>query len=149
MLKEIWDAQFKLNDRVFSHGYYRDFFTDLCDHLSYDDEDSRVEWLLNFNRALIHESVELEDSTPWKWWKGGSVTDWDNVKIELIDMLHFLISMMQVAGMSPQEVYELYMKKNNLNHHRQDVGYDENYKKEKDGVEDNKRMDEILGGKNG
>jgi len=41
----------------------------MCDHSNQDEvyENLRVQWLLNYNRAQIHESIELEDSLPWKW----------------------------------------------------------------------------------
>ena len=42
----------------------------------------------DFKLASVLEMAELVESTPWKWWKGGSADLW-NVKIELIDMLHF------------------------------------------------------------
>ncbi len=45
----------------------------------------------DFKLASVLEFVELIESTPWKWWKGGSTDHW-NVKIELIDALHFLTS---------------------------------------------------------
>lgn len=45
----------------------------------------------DFKLAAVLEMAELVESTPWKWWKGGSADLW-NVKIELIDMLHFMAS---------------------------------------------------------
>lgn len=45
----------------------------------------------DFKLAAVLEMAELIESTPWKWWKGGTADLW-NVKIELIDMLHFLTS---------------------------------------------------------
>lgn len=42
--------------------------------------------------AIITECAEAIESTPWKWWKGGGVTDIDNLKVEAIDLLHFIIS---------------------------------------------------------
>ncbi len=45
----------------------------------------------DFKLASILEMAEMIESTPWKWWKGGNADLW-NIKIELIDMLHFMIS---------------------------------------------------------
>ena len=54
-------------------------------------------------------------------------------------MLHFWVSMCTVAGIDADDVIDLYLKKNKLNHKRQDEGYKEgNYAKVVDGVEDNK-----------
>ncbi len=41
--------------------------------------------------AIITECAETIDSTAWKWWKAGS-EDIDNLKVEAIDLLHFIIS---------------------------------------------------------
>jgi len=46
---------------------------------------------LNWNSAIIAESGELLDSLGYKWWKK-QVPDMDNVKVEAIDLLHFVIS---------------------------------------------------------
>ena len=45
----------------------------------------------NWNSAIIAESGELLDSLGYKWWKK-QVPDMDNVKVEAIDLLHFVIS---------------------------------------------------------
>lgn len=42
--------------------------------------------------AIITECAEAIESTPWKWWKAGGVADIDNLKVEAIDLLHFIIS---------------------------------------------------------
>ena len=46
---------------------------------------------LDWNSAIIAESGELLDSLGYKWWKK-QVPDMDNVKVEAIDLLHFVIS---------------------------------------------------------
>ena len=46
---------------------------------------------LNWNSAIIVESGELLDSLGFKWWKKQQ-PDMDNVKVEAIDLLHFVIS---------------------------------------------------------
>lgn len=52
---------------------------------------------VDYKLASILEMAELIESTPWKWWKGGSADLW-NVKIEAIDMLHFLSSNIKLNG---------------------------------------------------
>ena len=43
--------------------------------------------------AVTMESTELMDSYPWKWWKNvNAAPDFKNVKIELVDILHFSLS---------------------------------------------------------
>ncbi|KAG5486713.1 hypothetical protein LSCM1_07967 [Leishmania martiniquensis] len=47
----------------------------------------------NWALAITMESAELLDSYPWKWWKNVNATpDLANVKIELVDILHFSLS---------------------------------------------------------
>ena len=45
----------------------------------------------NWNSAIIAESGELLDSLGYKWWKKQE-PDMENVKVEAIDLLHFVIS---------------------------------------------------------
>jgi dimeric dUTPase (all-alpha-NTP-PPase superfamily) len=40
-----------------------------------------------------------------------------------VDLFHFLISLAQVMGMTAEDVHEAYLKKNKVNHNRQDSGY--------------------------
>ncbi|MDK2062749.1 dUTP diphosphatase [Aliarcobacter butzleri] len=46
---------------------------------------------LNWNSAIIAESGKLLDSLGYKWWKK-QIPDMENVKVEAIDLLHFVIS---------------------------------------------------------
>ena len=46
----------------------------------------------DFIRAAWIECAELVDSLPWKWWKK-QTPDMDNVKIEVVDIWHFLLSL--------------------------------------------------------
>jgi len=40
-----------------------------------------------------------------------------------VDLFHFLISAAQVMGMSAEDVFEAYLKKNRVNFQRQETGY--------------------------
>jgi len=147
LLQEIFEKQYQLNKRILKDRHGIDYDR-LCDHKNQDaeTEKERVEWLLHYNRAQIHESIELEDSVPWKWWKDAEPVDWQNIAIELIDELHFWVSKCQLAGLDAEKLAELYHKKNQLNQLRQDRGYGSTYQKvDERGIEDNKRLDELLG----
>jgi len=146
ILKVIFDKQYELNKRILKERHGLDY-DQLCDQAKDDLEirKQRIEWILNYNRAQIHESIELEDSLPWKWWKDMDEIDWENIRVELIDELHFWVSKCQLVGLNPQSLAELYLKKNKLNQVRQDKGYGSTYSKyDENGIEDNKRMDELL-----
>lgn len=110
ILKEIFDNQRKLNERIDPE----------INNLKTPEE--KRKWVLNMLLALDMEKCEAIDSLNWKWWKKGE-DNIDNLKVELVDMLHFLVSACQIVGMDENDVYDLYQKKNNLNHKRQNEGY--------------------------
>ena len=89
----------------------------------------RFLWRRTCNRcpteSTQQELAELTDSVPWKWWAKYQDFDKQNAKVEIVDLFHFLISLAQVMGMSADDVYEAYLKKNKVNHNRQDSGYEE------------------------
>ena len=109
-LEEIFSLQDELNSRigVVTQGL--------------DDEEQR-KWILNYVRAMQQELAELTDSVPWKWWAKYQEFDKQNARVEVVDLFHFLISLAQVLGMSADDVYDAYLKKNKVNHNRQESGY--------------------------
>jgi dimeric dUTPase (all-alpha-NTP-PPase superfamily) len=109
-LEAMFAMQKELNKRI---GVDTDNFS----------KEDKIKWLLNYSRALSQEVSELVDSVPWKWWAKYQEFNEQNAKIEIIDMFHFLISLAQAAGLSAQDVFDVYIKKNQVNHERQDTGY--------------------------
>ena len=86
-------------------------------------EEDKTKWILNYCLAVRQEVAELTDSVPWKWWAKYQKFDEQNVRVEIVDLFHFLISLAQVAGMSADDVFNAYVKKNQVNLQRQDSGY--------------------------
>jgi dimeric dUTPase (all-alpha-NTP-PPase superfamily) len=128
-LQDVFDAQIKFNEKAVP-GLY--------DIIAANPNELDL-WLIRFDLAMRQEMAELIDSLHWKWWKKQE-TDIGNVKVELVDILHFWVSMCTVVGLDAKSVMDLYFKKNKLNHKRQDGGYKEGtYSKYIDGVEDNVR----------
>jgi dimeric dUTPase (all-alpha-NTP-PPase superfamily) len=72
---------------------------------------------------MTQEIAELTDSVPWKWWAKYQKFDAQNARVEVVDLFHFLISLAQVLGMSADDVFAAYVKKNEVNFKRQDSGY--------------------------
>ena len=72
--------------------------------------------------ALIDEIMEALRETAWKTWKKNQHLNHDNMKEELIDAWHFLINLSMAAGMDSAEVYDLFVKKSQVNRDRQFVG---------------------------
>ena len=107
---EIFSMQEKLNKRI---GVNTDGMSD----------EDKAKWVLNYTRAMQQEMSELIDSVPWKWWAKYQEFDEQNAKVEVVDLFHFLISLAQVLGMTPEDVHAAYLKKNKVNHERQDSGY--------------------------
>ncbi|MDP0501731.1 MAG: dUTPase [Verrucomicrobiota bacterium JB022] len=87
------------------------------------DEAERTKWVLNYTRAMQQEMAELVDSVPWKWWARYQEFDLQNARVEVIDLFHFLVSLAQTLGMTPDDVFQAYLKKNEVNHKRQETGY--------------------------
>lgn len=87
------------------------------------DEETKTKWVLNYTRAMSQEMAELTDSVPWKWWAKYQKFDEQNARVEVVDLFHFLISLAQVLGMSADDVFNAYVKKNEVNFKRQDSGY--------------------------
>jgi dimeric dUTPase (all-alpha-NTP-PPase superfamily) len=92
-------------------------------HTAGMSEEEQAKWLLNYSRAMSQEMAELIDSVPWKWWAKYQKFDAQNARVEVVDMFHFLISMAQVLGMSAEDVFTAYVKKNEVNFKRQKEGY--------------------------
>lgn len=50
--------------------------------------------VIDWKRCIYMETAELIDSYPWKHWKAvDAPTDIENVKVELVDIWHFLLSL--------------------------------------------------------
>src|SRR5579885_3189615 len=86
-------------------------------------EADKTKWILNYCRAMSQEIAELTDSVPWKWWAKYQKFDEQNARVEVVDLFHFLVSLAQTLGMTADDVYQAYVKKNQVNHQRQDSGY--------------------------
>jgi dimeric dUTPase (all-alpha-NTP-PPase superfamily) len=86
-------------------------------------DEEKAKWVLDYCRAMSQEIAELTDSVPWKWWAKYQTFDQQNARVEVVDLFHFLISLAQVLGMSADDVFQAYLKKNEVNFQRQDSGY--------------------------
>jgi dimeric dUTPase (all-alpha-NTP-PPase superfamily) len=109
-LRELFRMQKALNERI---GVHTDGM----------EQEERIRWLLNYCRAMTQEIAELTDSVPWKWWAKYQKFDEQNARVEVVDLFHFLISAAQVLGMSADDVFRAYVKKNAVNFQRQESGY--------------------------
>lgn len=109
-LRELFRLQRALNERI---GVRTEDLT----------REQKIQWVLNYCRAMSQEIAELTDSVPWKWWAKYQQFDEQNARVEVVDLFHFLISLAQVLGMSADDVFQAYLKKNQVNFQRQESGY--------------------------
>ena len=109
-LRELFRMQQALNERI---GVRTEGMSD----------EEKTKWLLNYCRAMSQEIAELTDSVPWKWWAKYQKFDQQNARVEVVDLFHFLISLAQVLGMRADDVFQAYVKKNEVNFQRQESGY--------------------------
>lgn len=123
-LEKMYEAQLKLNKRI-----GRDT---LCD-------ENKEEYILDLIIAMEDEVQELKNCLNWKWWskvykdhKKYGVIDKQNAVVEMVDILHFYISLMQTLDITPQKLYDVYIQKNKINLERQDKGYNHLEKDEAD-----------------
>ena len=104
-LDRIFALQKELDDRI-EREHHIDF--------------SRDEWIQKDMLAIISELSEALMETNFKWWKNPHETDDNKLREELIDVLHFFVSLCIRCGITSDSMFELYAAKNNENNKRQD-----------------------------
>ncbi len=79
ILETMLKLQQKLNDETNGPGWENGF--------------TKEGKLISFRRCVYMECAELMDSFAWKHWKNIRVsTNWENVRTELVDIWHFILS---------------------------------------------------------
>lgn len=102
-------------------------------------------WLMKFQECMEKELEEVKELLPWKHWSSATIGEevYPNLpieerinmlKIELIDIWHFLMSAMMCVGIGPDELHKLYIDKNKVNFERQKQGYNTAHKNEEDNL---------------
>lgn len=132
MLQQIFDMQSSLNDYVSRTKGITDhsgatltmsFLTKQGASGEPLGPNSEVnEWLHRYLLAMEDETRELKQELLWKWWSKDTL-DMQNIRVEIIDQLHFWVSLAMVSGMRAEDVFRLYQQKNKVNIDRQDSGY--------------------------
>ena len=140
-LDRLFALQSELNDRIFVKKDIRDRTGKVLtmDTLRAEaragaplgPNTSVNEWLGKYLTALDDESRELREELRWKWWSKDHL-DLQNIRVEIIDQLHFWMSLALTAGLSADDVFDTYMQKNAVNHARQDNDYSRANKNESD-----------------
>jgi len=84
------------------------------------DSEGRISALCT---AIIHEAVELQRTTNWKWWKTPTEFNEKEAREELIDIWHFVIQASLELDLTPDDILNEYRIKNEINRERQRTGY--------------------------
>jgi len=132
-LNDIWKLQAELNRKAgFDTRALGEALIEAQDHGP--EERARAELeagkaIKNYVDALRAECHELTECLNWKHWyaearKGRQyeLRDLQNARVEAIDMLFFWVSICQLLGLDPADVFRLYGAKLGINHRRQDEG---------------------------
>ena len=144
MLKDIFKMQQDLNNYVFKKNNIKDKSgNDLnMQTIMAAVEKNQImvnelpnEWLVNYSKAIKEELIELDNELLWKWWSKDEI-DLQNIRVELIDILHFLVSAMMCAGLTAEKVFDIYQQKHAVNIKRQNANYNIKTKTE----DDNKKI---------
>ena len=77
------------------------------------------QWIQKDVLAMVSELAELLDEVNFKWWKNPKPLDTEALQGELVDILHFFVSMCIRAGMDADKLYNGYIAKNKENFDRQ------------------------------
>lgn len=77
------------------------------------------QWIQKDVLAMVSELAELLDEVNFKWWKNGKPVDEAALHGELVDILHFFVSMCIRAGLDADKLFEGYIAKNRENFDRQ------------------------------
>lgn len=144
MLEELFEMQSRLNDFTFQKKGIVDrvglpltmstlFFEGSQEDHKLGPNTLTNEWLSKYLTALKDESKELQDELLSKWWSKDTL-GMQNIRVEIIDQLHFWISLALTSGMDAKKVYDIYLQKNKVNIERQENEYSKATKNEADNL---------------
>lgn len=111
----------KNEDRLETIFKLQEGLAEMMKHDRYpEDSEGRISALCT---AIMHEAVELQRTTNWKWWKTPIPFNVSEAREELIDIWHFVIQASLELNLTPDDILEEYKKKNEINRERQRKGY--------------------------
>ena len=87
---------------------------------------------VNLMRGMVVTLDNLQNACKWKWWASGGGFKLDEAQLAVEDLWSLFAIIIGTLNMDWVEIHDLYMKKNAVNHERQDAGYNEDTKTEED-----------------
>lgn len=139
-LADIFQLQGELNDQIFKKQDIRDRDGKVLTMKAIQESLEKGElgpnglpntWLRNYLAALSAEAEEVKEELLWKWWSKDKI-DMQNIRVEIVDIMHFLTSLALISGLTAEEFHRLYTAKHRVNQNRQDQGYSKDNKNEAD-----------------
>jgi dimeric dUTPase (all-alpha-NTP-PPase superfamily) len=139
-LADIFQLQGELNDKIFKKQDIRDRDGNVLTMAAIQASLERGElgpngltntWLRNYLKALSAEAEEVSEELLWKWWSKDQI-DLQNIRVEIVDIMHFLTSLALISGLTAEEFHRLYTAKHRVNENRQEQGYSKATKDESD-----------------
>jgi hypothetical protein len=136
-LADLYNLQKDIQEKVYGYDFEKLRKLDLLSFRQFFD------WNYHAIQDELRETFDalggIKDgvgNAVWKPWKKDhtekaprmkfsdmSPDDLKELKMELIDIQHFLFNMMLAVGMTPEELFNYYFAKNKENRNRQEKGY--------------------------
>lgn len=113
-LKDIFNKQRELQDVIKKNN------PNFWDESKQPFEGYRIFMLAN---NIMHECMEFQRQTHFKYWKKDFKADVDARHEELMDIMHFFIQLCIEEGLTPQLLHKKYLEKLEENHKRQENNY--------------------------
>ena len=136
-LNDLYTLQKDIQENVYGYDFEK-----MRNEMSLEDFRRFFDWQYHAIQDELRETFDalggINDgigNAVWKPWKKDFKTitktkftdlsegDVKELKMELIDIQHFLFNMMLAAGMTTDELYNFYFSKNEENRRRQSEGY--------------------------
>lgn len=138
-LRELFDKQRRLNAMYEQNPAIADRLAKMAaprlwgkpsdddwSHTTFSSEGRERRVQLYIEAAQV-ELFELLQEINWKYWKTPKPVDWDKARVEAIDALHFLVSILLLLGVGADDVLRVYLAKYDINKRRaQDEGANRN-----------------------
>jgi len=118
MLNEIYNHQFELQQKLGNVDKWN------------ESPQMKQQFINQMILALHEEATEIMRETAYKnpefvpfGWKKGQLFNNKNFKKEIADIMHFVMNLVIISGMTAEEFYEQYMSKNKENVRRKENDY--------------------------
>lgn len=119
----------KLNSKISEMVSFQKELNDSTNGQGWEAGKTQNNKIINWKRCIYMETAELIDSYPWKHWKNiNDEADIENIKTELVDIWHFILSI-AIQSLPINDVRQLLTKAGNK------FKFDEHKKDQSDSID--------------